>query len=357
MSTVAYKCINCGGPLEFNPENQKFSCEYCKSDFTEQELKDHFGELDESLDDKENQVDESASAEEDEFGFNAVLFSCPNCGAEIITEATTVATSCIYCHSPVVLSGRLSGDYKPDIVIPFGFTGDAAKEKFYAMCKKKWFLPSDFISDAQIENMKGIYYPYWLVDSDKTGSCDATCKKYRTWRSGDYEYKETKTYSVSRMGSIAFKSYPNSALSKEDHQMLKYVNPYDNSAMTDFSMSYLSGFQAEKRDTERADIQEKVDKELLEYSEKIFKGTMDQYDSVSVDGIHMNTVNENWRYALFPVWLMTYTYRDQRKIFAINGQTGKTYGELPCSMKKLSLFGAGLFVVLSAIIFGLRYFI
>lgn len=51
MSTVAYKCINCGGPLEFNPAKQMFSCEYCRSNFTEKELKDHFGELDEKLND------------------------------------------------------------------------------------------------------------------------------------------------------------------------------------------------------------------------------------------------------------------------------------------------------------------
>ena len=134
---------------------------------------------------------------------------------------------------------------KPNLVIPFGFTEKDAKEKFYAMCKKKWFLPKDFVSDAHIEQMKGVYYPYWLVDSDKAGSCNATGKKYRTWRSGDYEYKETKTYSISRMGNIAFQKFPQSALSKEDHHMMKFVNPYDNEALTDFSMSYLSGFQAE----------------------------------------------------------------------------------------------------------------
>ena len=354
MSTVAYKCINCGGPLEFNPAKQMFSCEYCRSDFTEKELKDHFGELDEKLNDENNKVDETQT-EDDEFGFGGVLFSCPNCGAEVVTDETTAATECVYCHSPVVLSGRLAGDMKPNLVIPFGFTEKDAKEKFYAMCKKKWFLPKDFVSDAHIEQMKGVYYPYWLVDSDKAGSCNATGKKYRTWRSGDYEYKETKTYSISRMGNIAFQKFPQSALSKEDHHMMKFVNPYDNEALTDFSMSYLSGFQAEKRDTERADVQEQVDKELLEYSKKIFKDTMSQYDSVTLDNIQMNTVQEDWKYALFPVWLMSYKYKDKQKIFAINGQTGKTYGELPCSLGKLALFGAGLFVVLSAIIFGLGY--
>lgn len=355
MSTVAYKCINCGGPLEFNPTKQMFSCEFCRSDFTEQQLKEHFGELDEELNDEENKVDESKAEEEGEFGFGGVLFTCPSCGAEIITDETTAATECVYCHSPVVLSGRLSGDMKPNLVIPFGFAEQEAKDKFYELCKKKWFLPKDFASDAHIDKMKGVYYPYWLVDSKKSGSCDATCRKYRTWSDGKYDYKETKTYHVSRMGSIDFKKYPHTALGKEDHQMMKYVNPYDNEGFRDFSMSYLSGFQAEKRDTERADVQEQVDSELLEYSEKIFKNTMEQYDDVDIDGIHMNTVQEDWKYALFPVWLMTYTYKDKQNIFAINGQTGKTYGELPCDLGKLALFGAGLFVVLAAIIFGLGY--
>lgn len=106
MSTVAYKCINCGGPLEFNPAKQMFSCEYCRSDFTEKELKDHFGELDEKLNDENNKVDETQT-EDDEFGFGGVLFSCPNCGAEVVTDETTAATECVYCHSPVVFRADL----------------------------------------------------------------------------------------------------------------------------------------------------------------------------------------------------------------------------------------------------------
>lgn len=351
MSTVSYKCINCGGPLTFNPDKQMFSCDFCRSDFTEAELKKHFGELDNELNNAENEVVETPQEEEDEFGMNAALFTCPSCGAEVITDnTTTAATSCIYCHNPVVLSGRLAGKYKPDLVIPFGFSEKEAKEKFYALCKKKKFLPKGFASDAQIENLKGIYYPYWMIDSDKNGDCHAVCKKERKWRDSNYEYTEIKTYSVSRAGKLNFRGFPTSALSKEDHQMLKYVNPYDDSALTNFSMSYLSGFQAEKRDTERQDLQQQVDNDLAGYAKKIFKGTMEQYNSVNIDSMNLYTTFEQWRYALFPVWLMTYTYKDKQHIFAINGQNGKTYGELPCSLKKLALFGAGLFVVLGLII-------
>ena len=39
MKTVQYKCPNCGGELKFNAEKQLFSCEYCLSDFTEEQVK------------------------------------------------------------------------------------------------------------------------------------------------------------------------------------------------------------------------------------------------------------------------------------------------------------------------------
>ena len=41
---------------------------------------------------------------------DALVYICPSCGAEVVTDATTAATFCYYCHNPVVLSGKLSGD-------------------------------------------------------------------------------------------------------------------------------------------------------------------------------------------------------------------------------------------------------
>ena len=35
MSVVSYKCPNCGGELTFDPQTQKYKCEYCFSYFTE----------------------------------------------------------------------------------------------------------------------------------------------------------------------------------------------------------------------------------------------------------------------------------------------------------------------------------
>lgn len=150
MATVNYKCPNCAGPLKFNPDKQMFSCEYCMSDFTQEAVQQMYAEREqkesneekaeqkaqqkaqENTQGKEQQTDDSPTED-------AVVYTCPSCGAEVVTTASTAATTCFYCQNPVVLGGRLSGDFKPDNVIPFALTKEKAIEKFLAMCKKKWF--------------------------------------------------------------------------------------------------------------------------------------------------------------------------------------------------------------------------
>ena len=344
MDTVNYKCANCGGPLQFDAAKQKFACEYCGSDFTEQELQSRreYSDLDARL--SGDARPEPAPSDADDDFSSAAAYLCQSCGAEVIADQNTAATFCVYCHSPVVLSNRMTGEMKPHKVIPFKISEQEAKNRFLAFCKKKKFLPGDFLSSGQLDMMKGVYYPYWLIDSLKKGGVRATAKKKRRWTEGEYEYTETKTYRVVRAGSIDFKGYPCSGVkSEENSKALKYVNPFQDEDFRPFTMSYLSGFLAEKRDVERQDVQQKVDKELYDYARKIFRESIDGYDSVTIDDMSLNTMNETWQYGLLPVWMLTYSYKGKNYLYAMNGQTGKNFGELPLSGAKLAVFAAALF--------------
>lgn len=352
METLSYKCINCEGPLQYNAKKLKFFCEYCRSEFTEEELKAKFGNLDQQLD--QQAVSEDVPQDEvpqgfEDFASNTVMYTCQSCGAEVITDKTTAATFCIYCHNPVVISNRLTGAFKPNKVIPFKISEEDAQTKFFDFCGKKKFLPKDFISGSELQKIRGVYYPYWLVNSLKDGNLFATAKKIRTWRVGDDEYTETKTFRIKRAGKIDFRGFPHPALSGEHSKALKYVNPYDDKEFRDFTMAYLSGFLAEKRNTERADVQADVDNELLEYCKKIYKGTIEGYDTVTVDSVNAKTLKEEWQYAMMPVWMMNYNYNGKDYLYAMNGQTGKNYGELPLNKAKLAAFGGIMFAVLMII--------
>ena len=71
------------------------------------------------------------------------IFNCPSCGAQIVTDATTAATYCYYCHNPVVLAGRLSGEFYQKISYPLQLK-KTKRLKNSRLDQEKWFIPRDF---------------------------------------------------------------------------------------------------------------------------------------------------------------------------------------------------------------------
>ena len=52
-----------------------------------------------------------------------------------------------------------------------------------------------------------------------------------------------------------------------------------------------------------------------------------------------------------PTWMLTYIYKGQTYIFAMNGQTGKTFGSLPICPKKLNFLFLCVVLITFAVIF------
>lgn len=335
MDAVQYKCPNCGGGLKFDAVKQDFICEYCDSVFKEQD----FFVKDEVL---ENENPEPAADEQAEFE-NAVLYSCPSCGAQVITDETTAATTCYYCSNPIVLSGRLSGEMKPDMIIPFKIDKKGAIEKFKEMCGKRHFLPKNFIADSRLEEIKGVYFPYWYIDCETSGSINATSKQVRSWTVGDFRHTETTIRGHFRQGNMQIRNMPEAALKGNDRDIMRYVCPFIAADFVPFSMSYLSGYFAEKRNVENTDIEAGVQQKIKLFSEEKLEKSI-EVPNVTVKDSSISVGNLRWSYNLLPVWVLNYKHKDKNYIYALNGQTGKVYGELPVCGKKL----AGLFAGVAA---------
>ena len=177
---LTHKCPNCGGPLLFEPKNQKFHCEYCGSTFTEQEVSDFEAKQEaakvtdspissvsnaETTDEKEKITDSDQKRADENTDEEIGLFLCPSCGAEIVTDATTASTWCYYCHNPVVLTERLSGKFLPEKILPFQIERKAAEEQFLDWVGKKKFVPKAFFDKKQIHNLN-LYYLLRLTKAD-----------------------------------------------------------------------------------------------------------------------------------------------------------------------------------------------
>lgn len=334
MAVVSYKCPNCDGELVFNPKTQKYKCEYCTSAFSQEELEQLQPATgkEEQKKPSDTQGEHTAETQKEEGN----IYNCPSCGAQIVTDDTTAASFCYYCHNPVVLSGRLSGEFMPHKIIPFAIDKKQATEKFLKYVHSKKFVPKAFFNKKQIEKISGVYFPYWMVDMDMEGSMQAEGRNIRVWRSKDTEYTETRIYQVEREGDIHLEDITKNALKKANCKLSQGVLPYDVSKVKEFHMGYLSGFLAEKRDIERTELGAEVSAEARKYGEKLLKNTVSGYSSVSVKNCHMNCRKENWDYILLPVWTVTYKGKDGKiYYYSMNGQNGNVYGELPIDYKKV----------------------
>lgn len=340
-TTVNYSCPNCAAGLSFDADKQKFVCEFCLSQFTEEELTAS-GAAETA--ERHRKLDE-------EYCNSMNAYICQSCGAEVIADESTAADFCAYCHNPVVLAGKLSGQMRPDKVIPFQYDRAEAESKFLRYAKKKWFLPRDFFAKDQAEKIAGIYFPFWVTDADTHSNLNATATKVRTWRRGDIQYTETSKFNISRAGEIHFEDIVSSALTEADKDMVEGILPYPSEAMIDFSMPYLSGFVAKKRNIERAQLTEEVRERMNNYARTLLESTVNGYTTVSVNSTNVAIRKSHWEYTLMPIWMLTYQKGGKTFTYAMNGHTGKIYGKLPISIPKLSVLFASVTVGLSALLF------
>ncbi|MBR5137078.1 MAG: TFIIB-type zinc ribbon-containing protein [Clostridia bacterium] len=325
QTVITYKCPNCSGGLEYLPGTDQLGCPFCESKFTEAELQGM----------KAHQQAEEDQHKQDEFNEHMLEYTCPSCGAEILADENTAADICPYCHNPVAAKGKLSGALRPDTVVPFKYDSKAAKEKFLESMSKKWFLPKDFLAPAHLEQIQGIYYPFWVADADTDCAIDGVATKVRTWRHGDTRYTETSKYSIYRKGDIHFEDLSTAALSEADKAMLEGILPFPATCHEEFSMKYLSGFVTKKRNLEKKAVQDEVKRRIYGYADQILKNTVHGYNNVTVLDRKVYIKHSNWEYCLMPIWILTYNTPKRRYTFAMNGYTGKTYGEMPIDWKKL----------------------
>ena len=350
MATITYKCLNCDADLKFRPATGDFGCDYCGSSFTEQEL--------ESTIHQDSLVDEQAETIGNMDSDTAVVYKCPSCGAELVTDATTAATFCFYCHNPVIMTGRLSGEFTPDSLIPFEIPKEQVKKQLLDWCKGKKYIDDGFFSEMQLEKLTGVYFPFWLVDGSVNASLSASSNSLRVWRIGDIEYTETTQYAHMRRGEVDINELTMGALSREDADLLNGVYPYDLSALKPFDMKYLAGFMAEKRDMEKDVLAPKAAETIKTVAQERLEDTIIGYGAVMNENLQINGQQFDWKYALMPAWMMTYKYKGELYYFAMNGQTGKIAGRVPVSMKKINrLVGiiAGVGLALGALMGGMMW--
>lgn len=326
-----YKCPCCGGPISFESSIQKMKCPYCDTEFEMDSLigYDHDLQTDspDSLNWSEADNNEWIPGETD----GMRVYVCTSCGGEIVGDESLAAAACPYCDNPVIMKSQFAGMLKPDLVIPFQLDKQAAVDAFKGHLTGKKFLPAVFRDENHIDEIKGVYVPFWLYSAGTDDLIRYKATKTSHWSDSNYNYTKTSYYSVIRGGNVAFDNVPVDCSSKIINELTESLEPYDYTQAVDFQTAYLSGYFADKYDSDGAECEERANERIRQSVQERFNETVYSagYDSVNVESSSIKLKENERKYALLPVWLLNTTWNGQKFIFAMNGQTGKFVGDLP----------------------------
>lgn len=355
-----YQCPACGGPLHYDEKEGKLKCDYCGSSYTPEEIESYYAQKNAKAasaaennqpDQKKQTAAETAKRDgaekkgqswdtsdlSDDWGGDAKgmrVYTCPSCGAELILDETTGASSCPYCGNPTIIPGQFSGILKPDYVLPFEIGHDDAVNALKKFYKGKPLLPRAFTNENHIQEVKGVYVPFWLFDGRAEGEVQFHAENIRNYVAGDYDVTETDHFEVTRAGNMEFKKIPVDASSKMPDDYMDALEPFDYSALKPFSLSYLPGFLANKYDVSVKECAKHADERCANSFVEECGRTVTGYSMKQRTGQNIRIHRGKVHYGLLPVWILHTRWNNKNFLFAVNGQNGKVAGELPVNHKR-----------------------
>ena len=352
-------------PLRYDGASGLLQCDYCGKSHTPESIEHYYQE---NLQQAEQAALEAVEAEAEAAAAGHLdadyasddtwdaenegmkLYQCPSCGAQIICDATTAATSCPYCGNPSVIPGQFHGMLRPDYILPFKLSKDDAVAALKRYYKGKQLLSRRFSNENHLNELKGIYVPFWLFDGRAVADIHYRATRVMSARHGDEMVTTTDYFDVRRAGSVRFTRITADGSQKMPDDLMDSIEPFDYSDLKPFSTAYMPGFFADIYDVNDRLSFERARKRGTHSAEQIFDSSVTGYSSVTPVRKQVQMYREKTSYALLPVWILCTQWNGKNFVFAMNGQTGKFVGDLPVSMGRYFAWMVGIAAPLAALL-------
>lgn len=316
-----YQCSNCSANIKFDIASQRMLCEHCGHTMDPYEVEE------------KNDALESVIADDE---YEVTVFSCPQCGGELLCYDDTAATFCSYCGGSTILTSRISREKRPQHIIPFQKTREQCREAYGKMLKKSFFVPREMKEEEHIERFRSIYMPYWVYSFERKGKVH-----FKGWKreesNKDKPVAYKKRYNIESEVEAEYKGITYDASSAFSDSLSNAIAPFEWWGAKPFTPAYLSGFYADTADVSSGLYEEEArsiarndmckrmreDPACQEYEledellEKVMLGTPAKIEM-----------------AMLPVWFLSFRLKDRVSYAVVNGQTGEVAGDLPISKRE-----------------------
>ncbi|MCQ2531365.1 MAG: CpXC domain-containing protein [Saccharofermentans sp.] len=314
-------CNNCSGRLIFDVEKKGLHCEKCGSVFS---VKDY-------------DIDVASIDNETVESIDVNVYTCNACGAEINITNTEASTFCVYCGNPAVVFSRIAQKEKPKVIIPFSITKEKAESLIKDELKKGFLLPGA-IKNMKVDNLRGIYVPYYVTRVEYDGSMNISVDESKAENSKQIILKMLKAYATLPWVTT-------DASDKLNNDISERLEPFNFQEAKKFDEDYLLGFYSDISDSDIYEAaihaRKRAEQAVEEEAYNVVHNMVNLYKTN-----HFTAVYDKPIRALFPAWFMTFRYKDKPYTVIVNGQTGKVVAGLPWKKN----FFVGLTVALGMLI-------
>ena len=216
------------------------------------------------------------------------------------------------------------------MIIPFVKTMNDAVSDYKKKCKYNFLIPSFFKKKDTISKIEKYYVPFKKLDIKVKGNIT-------------YSYEDNKNHRIIKEINI---DYNNLLFSKSKliDNYFKNLYPYSNNYV-DHNFSELSLVE---------DLDINIDKIKRIVIDRSRKSSLKSIDEDKVIETNNNLITEIIEKDVYlPIYYLEILYKNKNYYYIMNGESGKSYIELPFSKIRLFI----LFIIVVLIIFGLSLLI
>ena len=157
-----HPCPACGAQAEWSPAKQKLVCPFCGTE-SPYVIPKETGTIAE--------IDLLATLNElpeEQRGWNTERRSvqCQSCKAIMVFDPAKVGQNCEFCGSPALVAyEEIKSPIRPQSLLPFKISQDQVRDRITGWYASKWFAPGALKHKALVDQIKGLYIPYWTFDA------------------------------------------------------------------------------------------------------------------------------------------------------------------------------------------------
>ncbi len=341
-----FPCTNCGAKVAYDAASQAMACPYCgaKQAIAAAAAEEGAPEV------RELTLEEGMRMAARGYGAPITTVVCKDCGATVHVGEGERTTTCAFCGSAQVLAqGAGEPPIRPGGILPFRVPKDDANKRFGAWLGALWFRPSDLKKIAHVEEMGGVYVPFWTFDADVASRWSAERGHY---------YYETERYtetlngqSVEQTRQVQHTRWEPASGWRNDHfddllvpagralpeDLLGKLSTFDTKQLVPYQAHFLAGWRAEQYAIELPAAFDVARQKMARMQEGRCSGDVggDTHRSLTVVS---DVQRPTFKHVLLPVWLAAYRYNGKVYRFLVNGQTGEVVGVAPWSVAKIAAF-------------------